>query len=179
MRITPAYAGKRVAQAAVRKWMEDHPRLRGEKRVLGKEVRDIDGSPPLTRGKEYSTPASACQGGITPPYAGKRSFDQKAEAVAWDHPRLRGEKKLFLDLWQVRIGSPPLTRGKEGTAYELRYRLRITPAYAGKRMETTRMATNYRDHPRLRGEKISIFSAKPSVRGSPPLTRGKVKRRKL
>ena len=50
-RITPAYAGKSVAQAALNVIMRDHPRLCGEKILLENSMFDIGGSPPPMRGK--------------------------------------------------------------------------------------------------------------------------------
>ena len=50
-RITPAYAGKRVEKAAVKRGIEDHPRLCGEKCYVGLTFEIIIGSPPPMRGK--------------------------------------------------------------------------------------------------------------------------------
>ena len=52
-------------------------------------------------------------------------------------------------------------------------RLRITPAYAGKRAAHFLTALLQKDHPRLRGEKFVGFNFISTQRGSPPLTRGK------
>ena len=51
IRITPAYAGKSVAQAALNLIMRDHPRLCGEKSPLWYNSRRGEGSPPPMRGK--------------------------------------------------------------------------------------------------------------------------------
>ena len=50
----------------------------------------------------------------------------------------------------------------------------ITPAHAGKRYFYVLGDVNKRDHPRTRGEKLSVPSSKRPLTGSPPHTRGKV-----
>ena len=69
-------------------------------------------------------------------------------------------------------GSPPPTRGTELTQVKNRLQLRITPAYAGNRVESAPAAGLSGDHPRLRGEQR--ITAGPGVLhpGSPPPTRG-------
>ena len=51
-----------------------------------------------------------------------------------DHPRLRGEKQNRRIIDFKMKGSPPLTRGKEDSVDGDVWVLRITPAYAGKRI---------------------------------------------
>ena len=70
--ITPAYAGKSVAQAALNVIMRDHPRLCGEKSNAPPQNYTLKGSPPPMRGKERpEIIANFCKR-ITPAYAGKR-----------------------------------------------------------------------------------------------------------
>ena len=155
-RITPAYAGKSVCTPDFSTYIEDHPRLRGEKshRRTARSFRA--GSPPLTRGKVRTILNRSQLTRITPAYAGKRKIwapetshrkdhprlrGEKALRHAfvsffWDHPRLRGEKKRIKNGFVVMSGSPPLTRGK---GINKRWNVRIdgiTPAYAGKRLNT-------------------------------------------
>ena len=94
--------------------------------------------------------------------------------AARDHPRLRGEKKNTLYSRSRGIGSPPLTRGKGFISLTLRKESGITPAYAGKRSVPCAYMPWVRDHPRLRGEKCVRMRLTATVKGSPPLTRGKV-----
>ena len=49
--ITPAYAGKRFSGNLFLFALQDHPRLRGEKRFFRRPEKIAKGSPPLTRGK--------------------------------------------------------------------------------------------------------------------------------
>ena len=52
--------------------------------------------------------------------------------------------------------------------------VRITPAYAGKSCLRPKVERNYRDHPRLCGEKALNGFSLTYLLGSPPPMRGKV-----
>ena len=115
---------------------EDHPRLRGEKRVLIIHFLTPKGSPPLTRGKVTQTIINVGSDGITPAYAGKSGNHKVTSRKYRDHPRLRGEKYVPITSRIMRPGSPPLTRGKESRIAPTFPDCGITPAYAGKRLNT-------------------------------------------
>ena len=51
---------------------------------------------------------------------------------------------------------------------------RITPAYAGKSLNSTLILFMIKDHPRLCGEKVHSIYQLPQSVGSPPPMRGKV-----
>ena len=111
--------------------------------------------------------------GITPACAGKSSRRPCADRQYWDHPRLRGEKAVF-DAEQINCpGSPPLARGKGAVKQAAQRHLGITPACAGKSWGFDIPQGSDRDHPRLRGEKVSTSSRANARPGSPPLARGK------
>ena len=74
--ITPAYAGKSHSKRTREKINGDHPRLCGEKAVVGNYNRIFVGSPPPMRGKVFFFDPEHLRIGITPAYAGKR--DQTA-----------------------------------------------------------------------------------------------------
>ena len=71
--------------------------------------------------------------GITPAYAGKSCIRLAGLPIAWDHPRVCGEKKFFKTEDEAKAGSPPHMRGKERAKTTAALQTRITPAYAGKR----------------------------------------------
>ena len=125
------------------------------------------------RGKVAAVQKRVNQLRITPAYAGKRRLVQSVYIVYGDHPRLCGEK-LFMDgEYGARIGSPPPMRGKVTLDDFSHEQLRITPAYAGKRVTFMFTLKIEKDHPRLCGEKaIFSCSVNPNV-GSPPPMRGK------
>ena len=131
----------------------DHPRIRGEKGLVLHRTGSGQGSPPHTRGKVVSDGTGIGRHRITPAYAGKRPSANIRECVTRDHPRIRGEKILHRFLCQLRLGSPPHTRGKESISSVLKSLSGITPAYAGKRVVSREAARLAGDHPRIRGEK--------------------------
>ena len=112
-RITPAYAGKRIAAGICHAHRLDHPRLCGEKA-------NFDSSFELSQR-------------ITPAYAGKRNRCNRSYIKHRDHPRLCGEK--LRRPWEMQRfpGSPPPMRGKVAGEHINEIRAGITPAYAGKR----------------------------------------------
>ena len=93
-RITPAYAGKRGNVLPRNPGSQDHPRLCGEKDRGNHEPCIFKGSPPPMRGKVVSGFSLTSVYRITPAYAGKRAFRAAAPVLAWDHPRLCGEKTV-------------------------------------------------------------------------------------
>ena len=94
-----------------------------------------------------------------------------------DHPRMRGEDPVVRESDSPSAGSPPHARGRlEGDHLIVRY-TRITPACAGKTMRRTSRSTLRRDHPRMRGEDLSVAQTTKSVSGSPPHARGRLRRR--
>ena len=70
-------------------------------------------------------------------------------------------------------GSPPPTRGKQSKKGTDCHMLGITPAYAGKTIDSTDLNVIVKDHPRLRGENHSGSPRYERAKGSPPPTRGK------
>ena len=153
------------------------------------------GSPPPTRGK---LPVDGIKGdcpGITPAYAGKTRLCTWPCGRPRDHPRLRGENVSYvLDIYAgmgspsptrgkrhplsdavTCAGSPPPTRGKRFRKPLFIYRLRITPAYAGKTDFCFSRNFSAWDHPRLRGENLLGGGNMEYKLGSPPPTRGKLK----
>ena len=155
-RITPAYAGKSICKYNCRATARDHPRLCGEKHSIANHLQIIIGSPPPMRGKGFSIIFFTNNSGITPAYAGK-SIKLFARLISiQDHPRLCGEKE-HLALIPVQLqGSPPPMRGKALQRCAVLGSLRITPAYAGKRITIFWKLLFCQDHPRLCGEKYML-----------------------
>ena len=110
--ITPACAGKSMAQSwrLIAKW--DHPRVCGEKKTFPTEVFTLLGSPPRVRGKGERIRSGTLAQGITPAYAGKSGVPCCNTRLWWDHPRACGEKfRAYVKIWNE-WGSPPRVRGK-------------------------------------------------------------------
>ncbi len=85
-----------------------------------------------------------------------------------------GEKAVLSIIFRLRLGSPPRVRGKETSCRCRSIRLRITPACAGKRIETLPELPPVEDHPRVCGEKCRSSCSMTAGIGSPPRVRGKV-----
>ena len=133
-RITPAYAGKSYDENSGGCKRRDHPRLCGEKlEKHGRKITNL-GSPPPMRGKGGVKVLSATERRITPAYAGKRSSILCTSCNRKDHPRLCGEKRKSPKLRHFHRGSPPPMRGKASSCILHSATVRITPAYAGKRL---------------------------------------------
>ena len=172
-RITPAWAGKSFQRARKIKERGDHPRVGGEKSGNGGVRPMWQGSPPRGRGKAHVLRPRCLRPGITPAWAGKRSWAYINGILARDHPRVGGEKVHVYGIHGRLIGSPPRGRGKVLQNHHFRLQPGITPAWAGKRPCSSKRPTPSRDHPRVGGEKGYPCRKKSSGRGSPPRGRGK------
>ena len=93
----------------------------------------------------------------TPAYAGNTSDPSSTIPVFRDRPR---------------AGSPPLARGIHPVARWIRSGAGITPACAGNTLLFYKKHQANRDHPRLRGEYLTLCISRPPRKGSPPLARG-------
>ena len=137
------------------------------------------GSPPHVRGKGEQKLLLYQPLRITPACAGKSECVPPDRYLYQDHPRMCGEKVLFMTGFCSCPGSPPHVRGKGccceswpevsiwGSPPHVRgkaeYRCfqspegRITPAYAGKRPCLNTSMNLMKDHPRVCGEKTPSF----------------------
>ena len=147
--------------------------MRGKEISAGTIARTA-GITPAYAGKDQQDGVGVHGHGITPAYAGKRNEMNDAQAIFEDHPRVCGEKFVPMVEHTATRGSPPRMRGKGSRPIFPTGRLRITPAYAGKRDVTARSAGAAQDHPRVCGEKAEWFRANRYYEGSPPRMRGKV-----
>ena len=153
VRITPAYAGKRLLEQLPPQLVQDHPRICGEK----------------TASEEYEQGVER----ITPAYAGKRKNLLDGGNDSWDHPRICGEKLVWLRFLRPFRGSPPHMRGKVDAMPILALPIGITPAYAGKSVYQEFRRARLWDHPRICGEKKETTMNTYEITGSPPHMRGK------
>ena len=134
-RITPAYAGKRGKDKS-REWLpEDHPCICGEKRTRMTVGFFLIGSPLHMRGKGCGQNEVSDRARITPAYAGKSAVLKSRRLSVQDHPCVCGEKILTDICIRVLQGSPLRMRGKDNIKSGAVERNRITPAYAGKRLQ--------------------------------------------
>ena len=146
---------------------KDHPRICGEKCLRMPLILRHLGSPPHMRGKgSFDKMAVSCLG-ITPAYAGKSVNRYHDYFSSRDHPRICGEKDLSKNFILPELGSPPHMRGKGIKPCYQRVTVGITPAYAGKSLQSLGFHLQCGEKPVGRGS-CRLY------RGSPPHMRGKV-----
>ena len=129
--ITPACAGNRFGDHAVKQSCQDHPRVCGEQLDEDVENVKITGSPPRVRGTvEWYFSLPNCQG-ITPACAGNSLRSARSSQAEWDHPRVCGEQSVPRNTLNSIVGSPPRVRGTENIFPFCVVDIGITPACAG------------------------------------------------
>ena len=170
--ITPACAGRSPYWPFQQRLKPDHPRVRGEKGHRQFIHAARLGSPPRARGEVYMILFAFALDGITPACAGRSHSVFLPYSVSWDHPRVRGEKVISTPAPPRVAGSPPRARGEAEVKNLLANALRITPACAGRSVHQLIRLAFAKDHPRVRGEKLSSTSLTALAGGSPPRARG-------
>ena len=132
------------------------------------------GSPPHVRGKGLVHNRFLQLPGITPACAGKRVTLPADLPEAEDHPRMCGEKGIWLKCLSLFLGSPPHVRGKAVRSLFLCLFCRGSPPrMRGKADRDTTQDRTAVDHPRVCGEKFCFQKQKGLRMGSPPRMRGK------
>ena len=117
--IIPAYAGSTFSSVVASSSPADHPRIRGEHRILGKEHYCYGGSSPHTRGAQRRRSDGGILRRIIPAYAGSTTPPTRSRSRPADHPRIRGEHVTSRKSKPAGAGSSPHTRGaprRRGTA---------------------------------------------------------------
>ena len=138
--ITPAWAGKSSHPYYITLPRGDHPRVGGEKPFSKSPLFRRSGSPPRGRGKECTGDTCKPNTRITPAWAGKSAVPVVIFSIAWDHPRVGGEKWSAVRVCRHGWGSPPRGRGKAAGIAEICILDGITPAWAGKSAQSRRAA---------------------------------------
>ena len=171
---SPLTRGKRVRGRRTRMDTVAHPRSRGENWAGTSVMGSTSGSSPLTRGKPLRTTRALAPCGLIPAHAGKTGQRRGPGGRAPAHPRSRGENSTSWSTPSGDMGSSPLTRGKHGVYAGRPPRNGLIPAHAGK-TDTGGVSTyGHGAHPRSRGENLLMPAHMPSMKGSSPLTRGKL-----
>ncbi len=151
-----------------------HPRSRGENGKWSGDTKAWLGSSPLTRGKRSRCRSQEIVPGLIPAYAGKTS--RSAGSFWWPgaHPRLRGENRRPLVRPERRLGSSPLTRGKQAASRGCCVAARLIHADTRKTKPQQPCSSTPPAHPRFRRENMGPASSGLMKPGSSPLTRGKL-----
>ena len=172
--ITPAFAGKAPRLWWLRTGSWDHPRVRGEGHSSAMKTRPKVGSPPRSRGRHDRRELIDGVAGITPAFAGKAMRHWRTPRRWRDHPRVRGEGCMEIEIGKVYSGSPPRSRGRHAGDGLGGLRGGITPAFAGKAGAPSPDTPTDRDHPRVRGEGENVIIGGSFGGGSPPRSRGRL-----
>ena len=110
--------------------------------------------------------------GIIPAYAGNTSTAMWASACSRDHPRVCGEHLSGVPRGCVVAGSSPRMRGTP-TCFRVDLQSGgIIPAYAGNTCGVVCCRAYVRDHPRVCGEHMPMYSTLVFSTGSSPRMRG-------
>ena len=150
-----------------------HPRSRGENESGSAVSESMLGSSPLTRGKPASVLRTTCLRGLIPAHAGKTRRAGMRASPSGAHPRSRGENDAGAPHQRARLGSSPLTRGKQALVRGSLEVGGLIPAHAGKTPDALRALGGKPAHPRSRGENGWRQDEGGEQSGSSPLTRGK------
>ena len=177
-RLIPAHAGKTVPCPRSDAGRRAHPRSRGENLQRLVIISMQAGSSPLTRGKLALALGCAHDSGLIPAHAGKTRTRPEWRWQSGAHPRSRGENRARGQAIHRRGGSSPLTRGKRRPFRPRRLWRGLIPAHAGKTCHCGDGDWTGRAHPRSRGENAVSRVVAFFEKGSSPLTRGKLSRRR-
>ena len=172
--ITPACAGTAPFGWLLVRWGGDHPRMRGDgtpPRGCGPQG---PGSPPHARGRRMEKRQIGVAFGITPACAGTAWPHAWRAASPGDHPRMRGDGQIAGAPGAGGVGSPPHARGRPLPVISGLAGGGITPACAGTAPRQPATTTPGGDHPRMRGDGVSVSDRSSSVAGSPPHARGRL-----
>ncbi|NYI42037.1 hypothetical protein BKA03_002156 [Demequina lutea] len=172
-RITPARAGTASRRGRRDRCGWDHPRSRGDGRLRHAVHCMCSGSPPLARGRPSASCCPLHVFRITPARAGTAVCVMLSIACVPDHPRSRGDGVKARPSRPVRLGSPPLARGRRRRQGASAVPVGITPARAGTALATSPRRRMARDHPRSRGDGWCKAWLYDCLMGSPPLARGR------
>ena len=172
--LIPAHAGKTASPASSWTARRAHPRSRGENAINSLGAGIAEGSSPLTRGKPACRSRQSRPRRLIPAHAGKTMDDRPCRRGRPAHPRSRGENQEFNEALLSLGGSSPLTRGKRHLMTATIKGRGLIPAHAGKTRSAGQQTGSGRAHPRSRGENSITRMFAALVRGSSPLTRGKL-----
>ncbi len=132
----------------------------------------VTGSSPQARGTPPGLMCCSRSMGIIPAGAGNSWYEGPRGLNTGDHPRRRGELYVALAVLVALAGSSPQARGTQSNRRNPRTARGIIPAGAGNSGLAGDYGPLYRDHPRRRGELLSVAQLSASRTGSSPQARG-------
>ena len=115
------------------------------------------------RGEVVQGLSDAAPDRITPACAGRSTASAASRFAYKDHPRVCGEKSVFIKVKLFDIGSPPRVRGEGCPVATGELCPGITPACAGRSKADYIIRVHGKDHPRVCGEKCSALTCRRIV----------------
>ena len=152
----PAHAGKTSSRVVTRVVREEHPRARGENLTQFKRLSAMVGTSPRTRGKLCYPAGKPDDTGNIPAHAGKTRKIAILAADIEEHPRARGENQNASPDIPATAGTSPRTRGKPELTDITQTGMRNIPAHAGKTFHYRVVPAENQEHPRARGENVTV-----------------------
>ena len=146
--------------------------MRGEHTGLTLTGGPGGGSSPHARGARLSRAGRGPESGIIPACAGSTSWRASTRRSTRDHPRMRGEHVSENTNNYRFVGSSPHARGARLCDRATAEELRIIPACAGSTVRIPLKVSDWRDHPRMRGEHAWAAAVTACLQGSSPHARG-------
>ena len=123
------------------------------------------------RERRLQASVALCKAGITPARAGKTMLPISTNPLSSDPPRSCGKDCRPFGMLLLPSGSPPLVRERLADLPDDNGMDRITPARAGKTMNSRYVFGQRRDHPRSCGKDFAVTYRMKHKTGSPPLVR--------
>ena len=173
--IIPACAGNTPYPSSPAASNGDHPRMRGEHMFITFSHTYSVGSSPHARGTHRRVSGSEDEPGIIPACAGNTHTTTFLRIWSWDHPRMRGEHRHQVGQQVIGMGSSPHARGTPCTSSAGTDDTGIIPACAGNTRRRWSVSLVSGDHPRMRGEHLTMAIVRGLCRGSSPHARGTLK----
>ena len=170
--IIPACAGNTTRQLIESLTERDHPRVCGEHRLCGGQLRGQAGSSPRVRGTPLRRPRVPFPTGIIPACAGNTETEKTSRWSPQDHPRVCGEHAGDRAIRLSGRGSSPRVRGTRRRLAHAHLHSGIIPACAGNTSTGCASSCCARDHPRVCGEHYTCPTFHSSISGSSPRVRG-------
>ena len=131
------------------------------------------GSSPLTRGRPARGLPMHHPRRLIPAHAGSTASTAGKKTAGRAHPRSRGVDRLPVLASTRRVGSSPLTRGRQCRTHGRTDQRGLIPAHAGSTCSLSSRLRWGAAHPRSRGVDCRDTAPAAGENGSSPLTRGR------
>ena len=171
-RFIPACVGIGTSIIGVRFRPTVHPRLCGDRTILGNYTKCVLGSSPPVRGSVPEGPSHGVMWRFIPACAGIGRHLLRVASAQLVHPRLCGDRIDQCCIGCPSCGSSPPVRGSEAPVGARIARTRFIPACAGIGDHVLAVLASLTVHPRLCGDRGHVMQGGIGKDGSSPPVRG-------